>query len=152
MRYMPKSRSMGSEVVDRPEAVKLFERAGLSAVVLDVVHQGLLWRERVAVDGERLASAFTFAVPLLVAGVVVLVSRGRRGWARWLYVVLVGLTLLAAFRAGFGYWVDKPPHVLAALVAGLGSLVGSVTAVAAVLSRSASRWVDRRATASKPAT
>lgn len=84
----------------RPQVVRWAEWLGLTAVLLGALREALIWEARAALDGPVLALIFTVAVPLLVALLVLLVTRRRSKVALGLLLMLTILAWLSTWKLG----------------------------------------------------
>jgi hypothetical protein len=121
----------------RPVAVRVAEGLGLLAALLGAVRETLIWDQRAALDGPALALAFTVAIPLLTAALVLLVTRRRSRSALVVSFLLTALAWLTTWKLGL---TDGSP----AFTAGAASLLLQSASLLLMLSPPALRWLRGR--------
>ena len=111
----------------RPSSILWAERLGLTSAAFGAIREALIWTQRVALDGILLAALFTIVVPLLVALLVLAVTRLRSILAlvvmflllvlAWLTTVKLGLTDgSAAFSIGAASLIFQTASLVLMLV------------------------------------
>lgn len=121
----------------RPAIVVWAERLMLVGAGLGFVREALLWNQRVALDGAGLALLFTVGIPVLIAGLVLLVTRKR---SRGSFVFLVLLSVMAWYTSQRLGLTDGTP----AFTAGAASLILQTAGLLAMLPPGSRRWLFSR--------
>lgn len=81
----------------RPRSVAIFEALYLLTILISVVQSSLGWHQVTAIASPALVIAVQVITMAILLALVLLVSRRRQNWARWVLVVLfvIGLPALA---------------------------------------------------------
>ncbi|HEX8483109.1 MAG TPA: hypothetical protein VF650_14525 [Allosphingosinicella sp.] len=118
----------------RPLPVRAAEALGLLAAGLGAVREAFIWEERTALDGPALALVFTLAVPLVMALLVLLVTRRRSKAALVVLFLLAALAWLTTGKLGL---TDGS----LAFTAGAASLILQSASLLLMLTPPALRWL-----------
>lgn len=97
----------------RPAAAVWAERLMLVGAGFRFVREALIWNQRVALDGAGLALLFTVGIPVLIAGLALLVTRKR---SRGSFVFLALLSAMAWYTSQRLGLTDGSPAITASLI------------------------------------
>lgn len=81
----------------RPRSVAVFEALYLLTILISFVQAALGWRQATAIASPALVVTVQVITIVILLTLVLLISRRRQNWARWVLVVLfvIGLPALA---------------------------------------------------------